>query len=88
MALDYKAFLRHVVDTLGKFAAERRALITILNEAGVSDWESRLTELRQTPEYRTIALRYQVLLEQAEVDASFEALAQLVQESTEGKLPN
>jgi hypothetical protein len=85
MAIDYKAWLRETVDRLGVFAAERRALITILLEAGVTDWESRLTALRKTPEYQLIPLRYKALLMQAEVGANFEALSQLMQELNEGK---
>ena len=80
-----KAWLRETVERLGVFTAERRALITILLEAGVTDWEARLTALRKTPEYQLIALRYKALLMQAEVDANFEALAQLMQELNEGK---
>jgi SAM-dependent MidA family methyltransferase len=73
---------------LGQFAAQRRALITILLEAGVTDWEARLTELRKTPQYESIVLRYKTLLKQAEVGVDFEALAQLMQELNEGKPPN
>jgi hypothetical protein len=88
MALDYKLFLQHVVETMGKFAAERRALITILIDAGVTDWETQLEELRKTPQYQTIALRYPLLLKQAEVEANFEPLALLMQELNRDKLKN
>lgn len=88
MTLDWRAFLRDVVERLGRFAADRRALITILQKAGINDWEAQLLELRKTPEYQAIALRYQVLLKQVEVDADFEALAQIMQELGGDKPPN
>ena len=82
--------LRQIAKWLGEFAAERRAFITILEELRVSPktWERRLNQLRETPEYRAIALRYQTIFEQMKLDSSFEALARLVQQLNEGKPPN
>jgi hypothetical protein len=77
-----------IVKKLGEFAAERRALVTILNEQKVSNWENRLKEIRETPEYRTIALRYETIFRQMQVDASFEALAGMTQLLNEGKPQN
>lgn len=88
MTLDYKSILVEIVERLGQFAADRRALITILAENGISGWESRLAELRQVPDYKVIAARYRLLLKQAEVDADFRSLAQLMQELDQDKPPN
>jgi len=79
---------RELIVRLGQFAAERRAFITIFEELGVQDWQLRLNELRQTPEYRLIANRYELLAGQIEVDADFAALARLLQQADEGKPPN
>ena len=50
-----------LITQLGKFAADRRAFITILEEPKVQNWQPRLDELRQTPEYQVIAQRYEIL---------------------------
>jgi hypothetical protein len=81
-------WLRELIVRLGQFAADRRAFITIFEELKVQDWQVRLTELRQRPEYQLIAKRYELLARQIEVDADFEALARLLQQADEGKPSN
>jgi len=81
-------WLRELITQLGKFAADRRAFITILEEPKVQNWQPRLDELRQTPEYQVIAQRYEILARQMEVDADFEALARMLQQLNEERPPN
>ena len=88
MAAEELAVLREAITMLGKFVAEHRALITTLEELGATGWQTRLHELRETPEYQLIAKRYELAALQYEVDADFEALARLLQQSDEGKPPN
>lgn len=88
MTTEEMAWLRELVTRLGQFAADRRAFITILEELRVQNWQQRLDELRQTPEYQVIAKRYEVLVRQMEVDANFETLARMLQQLNEGKPPN
>jgi hypothetical protein len=88
MTREEMKWLRELITQLGKFAADRRAFITILEEPKVQNWQPRLDELRQTPEYQVIAQRYEILARQMEVDADFEALARMLQQLNEERPPN
>jgi hypothetical protein len=80
--------IRKLIKRLGQFAAERRALITILDELKVLNWEQRLEEIRLTPEYQLIAKQYELLALRMQVDEDFEALARMLQQLDEGKPQN
>jgi uncharacterized Rmd1/YagE family protein len=88
MTREEMKWLRELITQLGKFAVDRRAFITILEEPKVQNWQPRLDELRQTPEYQVIAQRYEILARQMEVDADFEALARMLQQLNEERPPN
>ncbi len=80
--------LRELIMRLGQLAADRRAFTTILEGSKVQNWQHRLDELRQTPEYQLIEKGYEVLACQMEVDANFEALDRMLQQLDGGKPPN
>ena len=51
--------------------ADRKALITILQESGPNDWGKRLEELRQTPEYASLKHRFELAGQQLEFGHRF-----------------
>jgi hypothetical protein len=88
MTKEERAALAEFVKILGELAAERRALVTILNEQNHPDWRERLEQIRHSPEYEQIVLKYEVVYRRMLLDADYEALAHITQLLNEGKKPN
>lgn len=83
------ALLRRFV----KIMAERRCLITILDEAvegqrSPTRWRDDFENLRQSPHFRAFLEEFEPMIVRLEQGADIDELIPLLQKITEGKLPN
>jgi hypothetical protein len=75
--------LAAIARSLATFRAERRALITILDEAQKAqrppgDWRKDLNRLRETPEYRAILVEFESTFLQLEQTADLDEAIHLL----------
>ena len=88
MTPEEKRGLAGLMRVTAKLSADRLALITLLERAGVEDWQDQLSELRTSDDYRALLLRHELTIRQTEEDADLEALLPLFEQMQKGKPPN
>lgn len=73
---------------LGRCVAERTALISIAEDAGIREVEAALQKYRNSPDYQLQVRKFELLATRLEIDRTAEALAQLMQLLSGGKPEN
>lgn len=88
-----KRAIAAMMQRLVTFIAERRCLISILEESVHKeiiprDWKRQLEQLRMTPQYKAILDQFAPKIRKFEEDAEIESLLPLIEQLSKGKLPN